>query len=79
MTCYGQTNDGRWCQEIYETASRDAGCRARVLRKAGYAVSVGSMGRQITGVGAVNLALVNIMPGANEDTFGLPTVAIKRI
>ena len=40
MRCYGQVNQGLWCQEHYETTSRDAGRRARQLRKAGYRVSV---------------------------------------
>ena len=79
MTCYGQTNNGRRCQEMYETASRDAGRRARALRKAGYVVNVASLGAQITSVGRVKMTLVDIRPGQNADTTSLPSVDIERL
>lgn len=77
--CYGQVNQGRWCQEHYESASRHAAARARVLRKAGYTVTVAPMGSQITGVGAVNMTMVDIRPGRHEDTLGLPAVTVERL
>lgn len=79
MTCYGRVNDGRWAQESYETASRDAGRRAKQLRAAGYGVVVGSLGPQVTGVGVVRMTMVTIMPGTHEDTFGLPEVTTVRL
>lgn len=72
MICYGQVNHGSWCQETYESASRDAGRRARQLRKAGYRVTVGTLGPCVTPVGIVRLSQVDIRPGNKFDTFGLP-------
>ena len=77
MTCLGQVNHGAWCQETYETASRDAGRRVRQLRKAGYAAYSGSMGPQVTRVGTVRLTQVDIRPGNHADTFELPTEGWK--
>jgi hypothetical protein len=74
MTCCLRTNTGSWCQESYETASRQAGVRAKQLRALGYNVTVGSLGPQVTPVGTVKLTMVTIRPGANADTFGLPQV-----
>jgi len=68
------TNNGRWAQESYETASRDAGRRSRQLRKLGYKVAVGSMGPQVTPVGTVKLTMVTVAPGIHEDTFGIPAI-----
>jgi hypothetical protein len=74
MTCIERVNEGSWCQETYETATRDAGRRARQLRQAGYQASVVRLGYQITAVGRVALSLVNIRPGEHNNTFGLPEV-----
>lgn len=76
IACYGQVNHGRWCQEWYETASRDAGRRAKVLREAGYCVTVEAMGSQVTPVGYVKMTLVDIRPGRHEDTGELPPVKL---
>ena len=73
VTCYGQVNNGLWCQEWYETATQDAGRRARQLRKAGYHATSEAMGSQVTSVGRVRMSLVTIRPGSNPDTFDLPT------
>lgn len=72
MTCYGQVNQGSWCQEHYESASRDAGRRVHQLRKAGFLAKSSPMGPQVTRVGVVRMTTVNIAPGSNPDTFGLP-------
>lgn len=77
--CYGRTNAGSWAQEVYETASRDAGRRARELRRLGYGVSVGALGPQVTPVGTVRLTVVTIRPGVNETTFGLPQVETVKL
>lgn len=77
-TCYGQVNGGAWCQEWYETASRDAGRRARQLRAAGYRVTVEAMGEQVTSVGRVKMTVVDIRPGLNDDTTDLPPVRVER-
>jgi hypothetical protein len=69
-----QVNNGRWCQETYETASKDAGKRAKQLRLLGYVVSVSALGPQVTPVGVIKLTLVDIQPGRHADTFGLPEV-----
>ena len=50
-----------WQQEEYETASRDAGKRARQLRKLGYRVVVSSPSIQVTPVGLVKLTMLTIM------------------
>lgn len=78
MVCCGQVNSGSWCQETYETASRDAGRRARQLRAAGYHVTVASLGMQVTPLGLIRMTLVDIRPGSHEDTFYLPQEGWKR-
>lgn len=77
--CYLQINTGRWCQESYETASRHAAKRAKVLRAAGYRVAVQALGTQVTNVGAVKMTLVDVQPGTNADTFGIPPVRVERV
>lgn len=73
ITCYSQVKSGRgWCQESYETESRDAGRRARILRKLGYRVYVSSMGPQITSVGRVKMSLVTIEETENANLDNLP-------
>jgi len=72
MKCYGQINQGNWCQEWYESASRDARKRTTQLKKSGFIAFSSSMGNQITNVGSVKMTLVDIRPGCNEDTFSLP-------
>lgn len=49
-----------WHQEWHETAARTATVRARQLRKAGFTVSVGCMGMQVTPVGRVKLTLLTV-------------------
>lgn len=78
MNCYGQINGNGWTQEWYETSSKDAGRRARELRKAGYRVSVSSQGNQITNVGSVKMTLVDIR-GTYEQMLDLPSVNIVRL
>jgi hypothetical protein len=75
MLCLIQVNNGRWAQETYETATRDAAKRAKLLRQAGYLVCVGAMGPQVTPVGVVKLTMVDIRPGSHADTYRLPEVA----
>ncbi len=67
-TPFSRVNSGRWCQETYETSSRDAGRRARALRKAGYRVNVSAMGSQVTSSGLIMLTMVDIRPGTHNDT-----------
>ena len=74
MTCCSQVNQGRWCQESYETATRDAAKRAKQLRQAGYAVSVSAMGPQVTPLGTIRLTMVDIRPGQHTHTWQLPPV-----
>jgi len=74
MIACSQVNNGRWCQESYETATRDAGKRAKQLRQLGYQVTVGAMGPQVTPVGVIKLTMVDIRPGSHADTFGLPQI-----
>ena len=74
MICYSQVNAGHWCQEHYDSASRDAGRRVRQLRKAGWAARSVPLGVQVTPVGRVRMTMVDIRPTQErEDTFGLPT------
>ncbi len=72
--CLCQVNNGNWCQESYETASRDAGRRAKILRNLGYQVRTGSLGSQVTQYGTVKLTMIDIRPGTHSDTYGLPEV-----
>lgn len=74
VKCLSQVNNGNWCQESYETASRDAGRRAKELRALGYKVTVCSLGMQVTRWGLVKLTMVDIRPGTKQDTQYLPTV-----
>lgn len=74
MTSYGGARTIKWAQEIYETASRDAGKRASQLRKLGYKVIVSSLGMQVTSVGYIKMTLVDIRPGTNVDLWNLPEV-----
>ena len=74
MVACSTTNNGRGCQETYETASKDAGRRAAQLKALGYTVAVGTMGAQVTPLGVVRLTLVDIQPGRHADTFNLPAV-----
>ena len=76
ITCYGQTNGFDWSQEWYESASRDAGRRARQLRKAGYRAVVCDAGMQVTPVGLVKMTMVDIRGG---ELANLPVVKIVRL
>ena len=60
MTCYGRTGTHSWTQEWYETRSRDAGRRARELRRQGYSPATAAMGMQVTPVGRVKMSLVSV-------------------
>ena len=73
VTCYGQTNNGLQCQEVYDTTSRDARRRARQLRQTGYRVIVCTASPQVTTVGIVRLTMLHILPGGHADTCDLPT------
>ena len=77
--CFLQVNSGHWCQESYDTQSRDANRRANDLRKLGYKVTVFAMGSQVTKLGLLKLSMVDIRPGSNGDTFGLPAVEMLAI
>ncbi len=75
MQCLQQVFGRGWTQETYETASRDAAKRAKVLRAAGYAVNVSGLGSQVTPLGMLKLTLVDIRPGhLCLDTADLPPV-----
>lgn len=50
----------RWYQETHETAAKTAARRARQLRAAGYTVSTGPLGLQVTPVGLVRLTLLTV-------------------
>ena len=76
MICYSQTKSFLGSQETYETASKDAGRRARQLRKAGYKVITSALGPQVTLMGTVKMTLVDIRPGSNEDACELPPVQL---
>lgn len=67
VTCYGLTRTRACQQEWYDTASRDAGQRARNLRKQGFRVFVEAMGGQVTSVGRVAMTLVSILAEAGEE------------
>lgn len=60
VICYGLVRGRDWQQEHYETARKDAGRRARELRKAGFKVAVSPLGLQVTNVGTVRMTMVTI-------------------
>jgi len=64
-------NQGKWCQESWESTSKQAGIRAKELRRQGYEVIVYSMGTQITPHGKMRLTMVDIRPGTNFDTINI--------
>ena len=68
-----RTNHGRWCQESWETETKEARRRAAQLRRLGYRVTCFSMGPQRTDHGVVKLTMVDVRPGSNEDTLSIPT------
>jgi len=83
VTCYRQvigrdTHGCRWLQEAYETASRDAGRRARELRKAGFTVFVEGMGPQRTNDGMVNMSLLTVYQ-YDADRLEVPPVRTMRL
>ena len=78
ITCYAQTNQGTGCQEWYATDSGDAVRRSKMLKNAGYEVKVSVIGQQVTSAGVMKITAVNIRPGKNKDTFGIPPVRIER-
>ena len=57
MICYGQVKFVDHFQEHYETASRDAGRRAKDLRRAGMKVNVSSS-MQVTSVGLIKMTML---------------------
>jgi hypothetical protein len=68
-------NQGRWCQEWYETGTGEARRRARQLRALGYTVHVSAMGTQVTDLGLVKMTLVDVRANdARPDTLDLPEV-----
>ena len=73
MACCGQVGNGLWCQETYETATKDAGRRVRQLKAAGYIAVSAPMGMQVTPLGLIKLTMVDIRHGVHQDTQYLPT------
>lgn len=74
VTCMQSVTGQDWTQESYETSTGDARKRASELRKAGYHVSISSIGSQVTPMGLIRTTLVDIRPGCHLDTCGLPPV-----
>jgi hypothetical protein len=60
VACYGVVRGWDWQQEHYETASRDAGRRARGLRRLGFRVSVAPLGPQVTRAGVVRMSMLTV-------------------
>ena len=75
ITCHGIVTGRTFRQEHFETASKDAGQRAKVLRKAGFNVDVSALGPQVTNVGIVKMTMVTIS-NPNEN---VPEVNVVRI
>lgn len=73
VTCYGLVRGRGWQQEHYESASRDAGRRARQLRRLGLRVWVSALGPQVTPVGRVRMSTVNVR-FEGEASIPAPTV-----
>ena len=80
VTCYGGCWLSTTANEWYETASRDAGRRARQLRKMGLRVVTAPMGPQVTRVGIVKLTSLHVYPAPGAEYLPeLPPVRIERI
>ena len=77
LRCYGQVIGRGFANEWYETASRDAGKRARELRGLGLKVSVEAMGFQVTPVGRVKMTLVSVH-GTYDEIASVPSVQVVR-
>ena len=61
VICYGLYRTNNYQTEWYETASRDAGKRARDLRKLGFKVTCDStFPPQVTSVGKVKMTILTI-------------------
>lgn len=75
MRCYQRVVGRGFVTEWYETASRDAGKRARQLRKLGYTVSVSAMGMQVTPVGRVKMTLLSLH---GENVHEAPAIEVVR-
>lgn len=73
-TCMQSVTGRNWTQESYETSTGDARRRATELRAAGYAVTVSSLGSQVTPLGLIRTTLVDIRPGRHQDTTSLPAI-----
>ena len=69
MKCFNRLNNGKWAQEIYETASGYAAIRSKQLRDLGYIVSVSCVRCYQN---QVKKTLVDIRPGCHEGTYNLP-------
>lgn len=75
VTCLGRVITRTSTQEHFETASRDAGRRAKTLRKLGIQATVSPLGLQVTNLGLVKLTMVTIEhEGRPED---VPSVRIS--
>jgi len=72
MICYGLTRTRNSQQEWYETASRHAGKRARLLRKLGFKVTVSAMGDQVTNVGRVRMTILTVHQLGYDDEVPAP-------
>lgn len=57
--CISQTK-ASWWQEWYDGTGRDASIRARILRKAGYQVSLSQKQEQITPLGRLKMQMLTI-------------------
>ena len=79
MACCSQVNQGMWCQETYESSTRDAGRRVRQLKREGFRAFSSPMGSQVTPLGVIKLTMVDVRPGDHADTFGLPTENWERV
>ena len=77
VTCYGVVRTRTAQDEWYETASRDAGRRARALRKLGFRVLVSSMGSQVTSVGLVKMTLLSVVGLGYDDEVPEPEKVVR--
>ena len=72
-------NQGNWCQASVFTGTVGIRTAALVLRRAGYNVSVSSLGNQITEMGTLKMTMLSINPGSHEDTFGASEILRSHI
>ena len=79
IVCLGQYYTHSSCSEVYETSTRQAGIRARQLRKLGFHTTTSAMGLQVTPLGLVKLTQVTVHSIGGRDPRDVPQMIVTRM